>query len=168
MVEERTKAQEVRSHIMLPTGESNDSRIVTYGHGYRSAEDADSNLRLSKYGGCSGRCLRDRSPKIADLEEAKRSFADWEMTEDQQARVAQDRKSMLSFPVWGPISWTENLDPRLQDAPIWGILSIDSSTSLADTEWVAGEVSAQNSKAERKLVEIMVSWAGIISKLLRV
>src|SRR3954471_6456132 len=115
MIEERTKARDVRAHIMLPTGRPDSSRIVVYGFGFR-AQDADSNLELDEQGGGTGRSLTTRGPVLADLDDAKQNHEPWLMSVEQQARIAADRKSMLSVPIFSTAS-----GPK-EGWPIRGIL----------------------------------------------
>jgi hypothetical protein len=63
MMEQRTGAGGVRAHIMVPTGRLDGSRIVVYHFGFRQA-DADSDLELDEYAGCTGRALSTRGPVL--------------------------------------------------------------------------------------------------------
>lgn len=162
MVQARTNAKEVRSQIMLPTGRPGGSRIVTYCYGFRDT-DADSDLELEEFAGCTGRCLRRRRPTVADLEAAKTKFADWGLSKSTQAKVATDRRAMLSVPIW---AWCENvqaLDPDRH--PIIGILSVDSSSPLADTGWLQIDQHGE-ANINGDLSNVMTEWAYVVSKLL--
>ena len=118
-VEESTPAKNTRTHLMLPTPWQ--TRIVVYQ--YNMDNDADSDLELSMDGGCSGRAWTSRKPVFADLEEAKKTFAEsWSMTKEQQNKVRQDRNSMMSIPIFDQRFSASNIN----DLPISGILSIDT------------------------------------------
>jgi hypothetical protein len=83
MVQTRTAAMDVRSNIMLNTGRSSNSRIVTYSYGYRPS-DGDADLELKELGGCTGRAIEVKKPVVADLVDAKSSFEGlWKMTQAQ-------------------------------------------------------------------------------------
>ena len=99
MIQQRTKAQNVRVHIMLPTGRPDRSRIVVYHFGFRR-EDNDRDLELEELAGCTGEVHKNRLPAIADLVDAQKNYPRWSMTQSQQARVASDRKPMLSVPIF--------------------------------------------------------------------
>ncbi len=157
MVEENSAAKTLRSSIMLPTGRPNRSRIVTYTYGFQQGH-TDAFLELNEYGGCSGRALKQRAPVVADLEDAKTTFnPKWEMTEDQQTLVAQDRKAMISCPIFAA---AKHKATPVQDLPVIGILSIDSSTPLSNTDWVT------NDSINDTVYKALTSWADIISKIL--
>jgi len=158
MMKERTTARDIRAHIMLPTGRQDGSRIVVYGYGFRKT-DADSDLELGEGAGCSGRALSTRGPVFADLYDAKKNHEMWFMSAEQQARVAADRMSMLSVPIFisteGPQrSW-----------PIRGILSVDSSTRLDDTGWLVG--TPDDPSLHKVPLDVMTTWADVFAKLLR-
>jgi NTE family protein len=162
MIEQRTQAQEVRVQIMLPTGRAERSRIVVYHFGFRN-EDNDRDLELDEFGGCTGEANKKRVPAIADLVDAQRNYPNWGMTQPQQTRVAPDRKSMLSVPIF-----RESPSAPRDAWPVTGILSVDSSTALAETGWL------QSSEAERtapavttNVIDIMTEWATVCAKLLR-
>jgi NTE family protein len=162
-IEENTKAQDVRTHIMLPTGREDNSRIVVYYCGFRPS-DTDSALELAELGGCTGRALRERGPTFADLELAKKNFATWGLSQHQQTLVAADRKSMLSVPIF---AWSERQESSMENLPILGILSVDSSTSLTDTGWVKSFPGETEIHPVDEVVEGTHLWADIIGKLLR-
>jgi NTE family protein len=164
MIETRTRAKDVRSQVMLNTGRLTNSRIVTYTYGYRST-DGDADLELGEFGGCSGRALGAKKPMVADLIDAKRNFADdWKMTEAQQAKVASDRKSMMSFPI---LAWSQDKSIRPEQLPVIGVLSVDSSTPLAETGWFREGALAHEGHLRGDVTDIMKVWADVISKLLR-
>ncbi len=153
-IEDYTQAEEVRAHIMLPTGRPDGSRIVVYHYGFNIDPDAD--LELSQYGGCSGKALEQRKPVYADLELTKKNYTKWGMTPNQQGKVDPNRKSMVSVPIF---LWTREHD-RVEDMDIIGILSIDSVTELAQGGWV------ENSRLDPDVYGIMAHWADVFGKLL--
>jgi hypothetical protein len=164
MIESRTAARNVRSHVMLNTGRSTNSRIVTYAYGFRS-DDGDADLELEEFGGCSGRAIKDKKPMVADLLDAKSSFAEhWGMTAIQQGKVANDRKSMMSFPILA-LSRDESIRPEA--LPVIGVLSVDSSTALEETGWFQQNAPPHEGRLHGDVLDIMKSWSDVISKLLR-
>jgi len=81
------------------------------------------------------------------------------MSAEVQARVAPDRMSMLSVPIFAsaegaPDSW-----------PIRGILSVDSSTPLQQTGWLVG--TPDNPSLDTAALSVMTNWADVCAKLLR-
>lgn len=162
MIQQRTDAQDVRVHIMLPTGRADRSRIVVYHFGFRTA-DNDRDLELEEFGGCTGEANRKRLPAIADLVDAQKNYPRWNMTQSQQARVAADRKSMLSVPIFRESSTA----PR-EVWPVVGVLSVDSSTPLAESGWVqTGGVEGAPPAVTTDLIDIMTEWATVCARLLR-
>jgi hypothetical protein len=162
MLQQRTQAHAVRVHVMLPTGRADRSRIVIYHFGCRS-DDNDRDLELEEFAGCTGEANKSRLPAIADLVDAQESYPRWGMTQPQQARVASDRKSMLSVPIF------RDSQSAPRDAwPVVGILSVDSSTPLPNTGWVqdlGGEASAPAVTTE--VIDILTTWASVCARLLR-
>jgi NTE family protein len=165
MIQERTKAKEVRSLIMLPTGRPTNSRIGVYHHGFRTG-DADSILELKEDGGCTGASIRNRQPVVADLEDARKNFATWGMTQLEQNQVAADRKSMISTPIFA-----SSIGPTQEESALYvlGTLSIDSSTPLVDTDWVepGWSLDEPQNKIKPQVLWIMTTWAAIVGELLR-
>lgn len=152
--ETETPAQNVRSHIMLPTDRG--TRIVVYQ--YRMDSDPDSDLELAMNAGCSGRAWSTRLPTFADLREATTSYAStWGMTREQQNKVKPDRQAMFSVPIFdlrGPFETA-----RIDQLALVGVLSIDTSTSLDHTTWLG---SRREFAVERGKL-----WADIFSRVLR-
>ena len=164
MIESRTAAKEVRSHVMLNTGRPTNSRIVTYAYGFR-ASDGDADLELAEFGGCTGRVVEAKKPVVADLVSAKNNFLEhWRMTPGQQGRVANDRKSMMSFPIF---AWSRDRSIRPDSLPVIGVLSVDSSTALGETGWFQLDAPAHEANLNPEVLDIMKSWSDVISKLLR-
>jgi NTE family protein len=161
-MERKTGAKYVRTHIMLPTGRSDGSRIVVYHAGFRR-EDSDKALELSEFGGCSGRANRDHAPTFADLKQAQTCFdSKWEMTEHQQSMVAADRAAMLSVPVFArEIQKGESVE----NVPVRAILSIDTTSSLEEAGWLEKGKNA-TPIVTKGVTELAIQWAAIVSKLL--
>jgi NTE family protein len=156
-VEGRTKAKCVRSHVMLPTGRPQATRIVTYQYGMDGNTDVD--LELPENAGCSGKAWSERTPALADLAAAAEDPAKWGMTKEQHDKVPQSRKSMLSVPIHRPWQFGEGAPP----SPV-GTLSVDSETPLADTGWL--EQTSYGPVAHADVVRIMMAWAYIVHRLL--
>jgi len=161
MIQQRTQAQEVRVHIMLPTGRADRSRIVVYHFGFRSL-DNDRDLELEEFAGCTGEANKNRLPAIADLVDAQRNYPRWGMTQPQQARVAADRKSMLSVPIF-----RDSPSAPREAWPVVGILSVDSSKALSETGWIH-EVGPAGSApgVTTEVLDILTTWASVCARLL--
>lgn len=163
-IECRTTAKSVRAHVMLNTGRPTDSRIVTYTYGFR-LQDGDADLELAEFGGCTGRAIEAKKPMLADLVDAKSSFAEhWGMTAIQQGKVANDRKSMMSFPI---LAWSRDESTRPTALPVIGVLSVDSSSALTETGWIQQNAPPHEGRLHGEVLDIMKSWSDVISKLLR-
>lgn len=162
MVQQRTHALDVRVHIMLPTGRADRSRIVVYHFGFRTA-DNDRDLELEELAGCTGEANRNRLPAIADLVDAQKNYPRWGMTQSQQARVTSSRKSMLSVPIF-----RESLSAPRESWPVVGILSVDSSTPLAESGWVQ-ELGVEGAApaVTTDVIDVMTGWATVCARLLR-
>ena len=100
---------------------------------------------------------------VADLADAKQNFENWALTHTQQAKVATDRRSMMSVPIW---AWTRDTDPNPEGLPIMGILSVDSSTPLQDTGWFRDHAPAHEANLNAEVLGIIQSWSDVISKAL--
>jgi NTE family protein len=162
LIEERTHAERVRSQIMLPTGVEGSLGVV-YTYGF-TEEDKDSDLELVNFGGCSGKAFTEAKPAVADLVDAKTSFSEWGMTKMQQDLVREDRKAMLSVPIFAADAGSKQYG--ISEAPRIGILSVDSSTSLAGTDWIC-QIPGSNDIIRAEVSAIMESWARICSKQLQ-
>jgi NTE family protein len=161
MVEERTGAQEVRANIMLPTGRPSGSRIVTYCYRFQP-DDPDVDLELDKYGGCAGTAAKTRSPSYADLEESKKSPEKWNMTQQQWGKIRTDRKTILSVPIF---AFSGDKERKVEDTPIIGILSVDSSTQARDTKWIEEDPLSNEQIIKQSIYKIMTAWSDVIAKL---
>ena len=113
----------------------------------------DADLELSQYGGCTGRTLETRRPTVANLDDAKSNFKKWGMTQPQQSKVATDRRAMLSVPIF---AFSADEKRGMEDLPIIGILSVDCSTSLSETNWIEnsdGEESEISGETYRTMTD---------------
>jgi len=160
MIQQRTQAQEVRVHIMLPTGRADRSRIVVYHFGFRP-EDNDRDLELEEFAGCTGEANKNRLPAIADLVDAHQNYPRWGMAQPQQARVAPDRKSMLSVPVF-----RDSQSAPREAWPVVGILSVDSSTPLPETGWVQALGVERAPAVTTEVIDILTTFARVCARLL--
>ncbi len=160
MIQQRTQAQEVRVHLMLPTGRADRSRIVVYHFGFRP-EDNDRDLELEEFAGCTGEANKNRLPAIADLVDAHQNYPRWGMAQPQQARVAPDRKSMLSVPVF-----RDSQSAPREAWPVVGILSVDSSTPLPETGWVQALGVERAPAVTTEVIDILTTFARVCARLL--
>jgi NTE family protein len=149
-IESRTGAENVRAHVMLPTGKG--QRVVTYQ--FNMDHDPDSDLMLDVEAGCTGRTWTEKKPTFADLEEARMTYASkWKMTREQQNKIREDRRAMCSFPIFEKSKIKYGEEWR-----IIGTLSFDSKSELS--VWLANEASTKN------IVDIGLTWSDIVGKLI--
>jgi NTE family protein len=161
-MESKTLAKNVRTHIMLPTGRRDGSRIVVYHAGFRK-EDSDGALELDEFGGCSGQANLDHAPAFADLVQARSCYdSNWKMTSHQQSMVADDRCAMLSVPIF---SRELRIGESEKDVPVRAILSIDTSSTLEEAGWIENRENAMP-VVTRGVTDLAIQWAAVISKLL--
>ena len=147
----RVGTRELRCHIMLPTGYG--KRIVVYQHGME--QDPDRDLELEMDAGCSGKAFSTRKPSFADLDAAKTDFRTWKMTQEQQNRIPDERRSMLSVPMFDLSRSAKKR--RVEELPVIGTFAVDTTTALGDTGWLSGQSLA---------VPVAQRWADILSKLI--
>lgn len=150
-MEEVTAAANVRANVMLPTARN--TRIVVYQVGMDL--DPDKGFELALDAGCSGVAWKQGEPCMANLTEARDDPGEWDMTQDQVNRVRADRQAVLSVPIFPSTSDRA----RLSEVEPIGVLSIDTSTSLDETEWMTRNTDV--------VVELAQRWADVISFVLR-
>jgi NTE family protein len=160
-IEKSTRAENVRAHLTLPTGRG--TRIVVYSYGMitrrpdgKLSYSTDAALELAEAAGCTGAAFTQKGPFVADLEEASRDPTPWGMTHLTHDLVPKDRKAMLSVPIWSDSGEEDDLD-RI---PV-GTLSVDSTTPLADTEWMDGK------QLRTAVLTRITLWENVVRRLLR-
>lgn len=151
-VEKHTAAENVRCSVMLPTGR--ETKIVVYQHGMD--DDPDVDLELSLTGGCSGAAWTTRKPAFANLEIARGNPQMWDITHQQQNKIPGDRNAMMSVPIFD-VSINVNRARNVNELPILGVLSIDTTTKLENTGW---------SDAAPWAVTKAIKWADILARIL--
>jgi hypothetical protein len=152
-VELVTRARGVRANVMLPTGRG--TKIVTYQFGMD--DDSDRDLELGLEAGCSGAAWKHRSPRLVDLEHARRGLVKWNMTDVQQRKVRFDRRALASFPLF-EAGTSRRRAAVAGDLAVIGVLSIDSETPLQLTGWV-DDLSENVDRLQKE-------WGGVISRIL--
>jgi len=166
-IQNYSQAEGIRCHIMLPTGRANGSRIIVYNYGFRNS-DHDHDLELNEFGGCSGRANKLKQPIFADLEKAEANFEDeWHMTDAQQKKVPDDRKSMLSVPIFANINENPDEQPNILKRTVRGVLSIDSITPIKDSGWLELDSNDKIEGVTKRVAQLAIQWSAIISKVLR-
>ena len=156
-IEQTTNAQSVRAHVMLNTGSRRGSRVVVYHYGMDG--DPDRELELERKGGCTGAALEsEKGIAIADMNAAKKEFEEWNMTQQQQTLVRQDRQALISVAIPGWLNFDDLTTGPIKDRI--GTLSVDTSTRLQETRWI------ENGKAARDIVRRLQHWALVIARLL--
>lgn len=159
--EEFTGATNVRCHVMLPTARA--TRIVVYQYGMD--EDADRFLELPDEVGCSGEAWDTRAPAVADLLQARQDPAMWGMTPDQQARIPERLRSMLSAPIFELGRSVHSGEARVEELPLIGTLSIDSDRPLERTGWIRLDAAGEPTLAEDVLQRLLL-WSDVVGKVL--
>lgn len=98
---------------------------VTYA--YNMDDDADDRLEFDIGTGACGECWIKRESILCDLKEAKDTYGKkWKMTKYQQAMVRPKLRTLLSVPIFDPL--TQDAIPEKSE-PI-GILNFDSDENL--------------------------------------
>jgi NTE family protein len=129
VIERETKAENMRAHVMLPTGQGR--RVVAYS--YNMDQDPDVDLELDMDAGCTGATWAQGKVIFADLEHAKGSFKDkWKMTQAEQNKIRRDRRAMCSIPIF-----EKEIGERSEHWRVMGTLSFDTSSRLEDV-WGGG------------------------------
>jgi hypothetical protein len=123
--------------------------------------DSDRDLELAEDGGCTGRAFTSGQPAVADLVVAEVRYEDWNMTEDQQTKVKQGRGAMLALPIRAWHSRASRSGIEALEAPVIATLGLDTTTPFAETGWAIRE-----DEAEPEVVEVLVLWADVISKIM--
>lgn len=150
-IEDGTPARTVRANVMLPSG--NGRRVVVYHVGMDDDPDVDLDLAINA--GCSGAAWSTRRPSFADLIEARTGHGElWRMTRAEQNKVKADRTVMVSVPVFDLRRPSPGAH-GIEDLGVIGVLSIDTNTTLTDTQWMGNR---------RGYVEdTMQRWADVLS-----
>lgn len=159
--EEFTAATGLRSHIMLPTARA--TRIVVYQFGMD--QDADRFLELPDDVGCSGEAWETRAPAVADLVKARQDPAMWGMTSDQQARIPNRLRSMISVPIFDLGRSVHSGQVRVEELPLIGTLSIDSDQALDKTGWIRVDPQGEATLVEDVLQRLLL-WSDVVGKVL--
>jgi NTE family protein len=149
--EARVGTENLRCHIMLPTGYG--KRIVVYQYGMDT--DPDRDLELDVDAGCSGFAFVSRKPVIADLDAAKTDLLQWKMTQQQQNRIPRERRAMLSVPLFDLSRGAKQ--KNVNEIPVIGTFSIDTTAGLSDAGWLSPASLA---------LSVATRWADILSKLI--
>jgi NTE family protein len=151
--EENTPAKSVRCNVMLPTEQH--TRIVVYQYGMDG--DPDEDLELALDGGCSGVAWSTCTVAFDDLDEAKVRPQNRNMTVQQQSKVRPDRKAMLSVPIFRAGSSSRRA-ANASHLDMIGTFSVDTSTSLEDTQW-------RGNKKEYA-IDTATQWTDILGRIL--
>jgi NTE family protein len=148
-------ARGLRCAVMLPTGR--DTRIVVY-H-FNMDRDPDIDLEIPTTAGCTGASWKERGPAFGNLDDARSAPEKWGLTRAQQNKVPIKQKSSVSVPIFdlrrGLLSGTGILELDLL-----GTLSLDSTTTLADTGWLTPE------GADPEFIDKLKFWADVVAKFL--
>lgn len=142
----------LRINIALPVEPSKQKLRILYS--YNMDNDTDDRLELSINGGAIGKCWQTLNPVLVDMEQAKKTFeTDWRMNKYQQALVRPTLKTLISMPIFDPISLDtyKNGDKNV----ILAVLSMDSDHDLLN-EFT--ELSRKASGEIRELVDLFSSY----------
>lgn len=151
--EAKTPCQDVRATIGLPNRFG--KKIMAYYYGFQS-DDLEVELELDLTAGSTGMAWEQREPTFADLEYAKANPAEFNMTKAQTKLIRADRKAIMSVPIFH----LKREAGRMSELEPFGILSIDTSTPLAQTGWLEKD-SCQTA------VDLLKKWSDVISYVLK-
>jgi len=142
----------LRVNVMRPV--SPDTLTVVYSHLFDGQDDCDDRIEFQKGSGACGLCWRELNYVIADLEDAKTTYATrWKMDKYQQRLVRNQLKSLLSVPIFkmdrpGPDT------PESFEKAFLGVLNFDSD------ERILGLFT------KREVLETARECAGLVARLL--
>ena len=89
------------------------------------------------------------------------------MTDAQQKKVPDDRKSMLSVPIFANINENPDEQPNILKRTVRGVLSIDSITPIKDSGWLELDSNDKIEGVTKRVAQLAIQWSAIISKVLR-
>lgn len=139
--EKGSSADDVRTGIILPTGDG--TQMVTYTYGYDRDNDFDLEFDLRTEGFAE-------NPVYLDLEKTDLRKL-WSLEPDQRNKPRQDRKVIMHIPIFDrPLANSIGVKRSVN-----GLLSIDTSTPSGNLDWMT----------EVKL-RAMQLWAEVLAKVL--
>lgn len=148
-------ADRIRANVSLPTGHG--TRLITYQ--YRMDDDADRHLELPLRGGISGLAWEEKSPAYGELPEDVIANEEWGLTRQQCLQIPEDRRAVIAVPIFDRAR-VKKLD--VKELPLLGVLSIDTSTPLEQTDWLD-----RSGRLRGDLVDLLVDWADVLTRVLR-
>lgn len=152
-VEEISEAKDVNAYIMLPTGRG--SHMVVYAYGMDNGWSRQ--IELPEDAGWSGRAWNSGRPVLADLDNVRDDLGRWGLKPEHLADLGADRKSLICFPIF---STPDGGGAGPGGTSPVGILTVDSSTPIADTGWVKGGA------VDSGIVQYMQVWACVAGRLM--
>ncbi|HEX4132640.1 MAG TPA: patatin-like phospholipase family protein [Pirellulales bacterium] len=171
---EMFSAAEVRTNIMLPTGkygrtrdgEVTRMRRVVYHWNFKDdKKDADRNLELAEFAGCTGQAIQKRRISFANLEVARQQPDRMGLTDEQVAMVRGDRRTMISAPIFMPQRRKAHSVKDL-NLPIIGVLSVDTSSTMKESGWFADDSVPAKPALKEEAKKLMRVWSEIFARLL--
>ena len=119
---------------------------------YNMDFDPDDRMDLPIEAGGAGQCFTSRNPIIVDLYRAKREYPRFLMSKYEQALVRSSLRSLLSVPIFDPLSQGEPSERN-----VVGVLNLDSddlsAEQFGELEDFAIEISSMISYVWGELAE---------------
>ena len=113
----------LRIDIMMPKDDS--LRIIAHTNGYL---DSETTMVLKSGEGCAGKAWANKLDVIADLTKTSDPVRDWSIPLEENQKVSDNLKSILSVPIYAPKTY----DPALGEGDVVGILNVDSEEKITD------------------------------------
>jgi len=153
--ETRTASQDVRVSISLPNRRG--KRIVAYHYGFRSDDfEIAPDFELDVTAGSSGAAWEQHAPTFADFEYVRANPKEFGMTEVQARAIRADRKAIFSIPIFH----LKREAGRMAELEPFGVLSVDTCSSLDEVKW-------REEESCRVAVDLMKKWSDVISYILK-
>lgn len=153
--ETRTGCQDARVNISLPNRRG--KKIIAYHYGFKSSDfEIAPDFELDVTAGSGGAAWELRSPTFADLEYARANPKEFDMTDVQARAIRADRKAIFSIPIFH----LKREAGRMSELEPFGILAVDTSSSLDELKWREEDYC-------RVAVDLMKKWSDVVSYILK-
>lgn len=152
MLQTMQHAGHLRVNVMRPV--ASDTLKVVYSYNLDEAIDCDDKIEFMKGSGACGLCWSELDYVVADLEDAKSTYATkWKMDKYQQRLVRHQLQSLLSVPIFNKLETRTDSRQRLSNAFL-GVLNFDSDDRILPL------------LTKREVLEAARDCAGLVANML--